>query len=157
MKGQILHLDETTGEGIVSAADGRRYPFGAYDLKGTGQIAAVGVAVDFQPHEGRAVDIYPDPGAPRPAVFHPPVVCDKSRVTAGFLAVFLGAFGAHKFYLGYKGAGVAMLLITVFGWPLLFIPSWIMGLIGLIEGVLYLLRSDTEFRDTYVTGRRAWF
>lgn len=38
---------------------------------------------------------------------------EKSKVAAGLLALFLGALGIHRFYLGYTGIGVAMLLITV--------------------------------------------
>jgi hypothetical protein len=31
------------------------------------------------------------------------------------------------------------------------------GIIGLIEGILYLTKSDDEFVATYVVGRRGWF
>ena len=33
----------------------------------------------------------------------------KSKVAAGLLAIFLGAFGVHNFYLGYTGKAVAQL------------------------------------------------
>lgn len=38
---------------------------------------------------------------------------EKSRVTAGLLAVFLGAFGMHNFYLGFSKKGMAQLLLSL--------------------------------------------
>src|SRR5690554_3028666 len=35
---------------------------------------------------------------------------NKSKTTAGLLAIFLGAFGIHKFYLGRTGMGILYLL-----------------------------------------------
>jgi hypothetical protein len=32
-----------------------------------------------------------------------------------------------------------------------------MGIIGLIEGILYLTKSDEEFVSTYITNKRGWF
>lgn len=66
----------------------------------------------------------------------------KSRVTAGILAILLGGFGAHKFYIGKTGIGIAYLLFCWTG-----IPS----IIGLIEGILYLTKTDTEFQQKYIT------
>ncbi len=37
----------------------------------------------------------------------------KSKVIAAMLAILLGCFGAHQFYLGKVGLGIAMLLITI--------------------------------------------
>lgn len=65
----------------------------------------------------------------------------KSKVTAGILAILLGAFGAHKFYLGKVGTGI---LYLVFCW------TGIVGIIGLIEGIMYLTCSDEEFQAKYV-------
>ncbi len=59
----------------------------------------------------------------------------KSKAAAGLLAIFLGAFGAHRFYLGYSGVGVTMLLLTVLSLGLL---SPITVLWGLIEGIVIL-------------------
>ena len=78
----------------------------------------------------------------------------SKKIAAGILGILLGAFGIHKFVLGYTKEGVIMLLVTVltvgFG-------GFIMGLIGLIEGVLYLTKSDEEFVATYVNSKKAWF
>ena len=66
----------------------------------------------------------------------------------------LGAFGIHKFILGYTKEGVIMLLVTVLT---LGIGGAVMGIIGLIEGILYLTKGDDEFVSTYVTGKKGWF
>lgn len=154
MKGQILHLDQGTGEGVITGADGRRYAFSAPDLRGSGQVARPGVAVDFEAEGGRAREVYPDPDAPRPALAQ---FGDKNRIVAALLAFFLGGLGIHKFYLGYNGAGMVMLLCSMLGWVLFFVPTGIIGLIALIEAVIYLTRSDAEFHERYEIGRRPWF
>lgn len=41
---------------------------------------------------------------------------NKSKVTAGLLALFLGTLGIHNFYLGHTGKAVAQLVITIIGW-----------------------------------------
>ena len=64
----------------------------------------------------------------------------KNRNTAAIFALILGGFGAHKFYLGKTFQGVLYLL---FCWT--FIP----GVLALIEGILYLLMSDAEFKKKY--------
>jgi TM2 domain-containing membrane protein YozV len=62
----------------------------------------------------------------------------KSKIVAGLLAIFLGTFGIHKFYLNQAKMG---LLYLVFFWS--FIPT----LVGFIEGLIYLLQSDERFRE----------
>ena len=70
----------------------------------------------------------------------------NKKIVAGIL---LGCWGIHKFYLGYTTAGIIMLV--------LFFVCGISGLIGLIEGILYLTKSDEEFYRTYIAGQRPWF
>jgi len=65
----------------------------------------------------------------------------KDRTTAGILALLLGGIGAHKFYLGDTGLGI---LYLCFFWT--FIPA----LVGFIEGILYLTKTDEEFQQQYV-------
>lgn len=65
---------------------------------------------------------------------------NKDRITAGILAILLGSFGAHKFYLGETGLGI---LYLCFFW------TSIPGLVGLIEGILYLVKTDEEFNEKY--------
>ena len=64
----------------------------------------------------------------------------KSKLTAGLLGIFLGGFGAHKFYLGNTGLGF---LYLIFCWT--YIPS----IVGFIEGIVYLCMSEEEFSNKY--------
>jgi len=45
----------------------------------------------------------------------------KSKIAAAVLALFLGNFGVHNFYLGYTGKAVTQLLLTILGFPLAFV------------------------------------
>lgn len=62
----------------------------------------------------------------------------KSKMAAGLLGIFLGAFGVHNFYLGNTGKAVAQLLLTVLSCGIL---SFVSGIWGLIEGILILTGS----------------
>lgn len=62
----------------------------------------------------------------------------KSKMAAGLLGIFLGAFGVHNFYLGNTGKAVAQLLISVLS---CFTLSMISGIWGLVEGILILTGS----------------
>lgn len=61
----------------------------------------------------------------------------KNKLAAALLAIFLGDFGAHKFYLGKPGVGLIYLLFFWTGIP---------AIIGFIEGILYLLSSEEDFQ-----------
>lgn len=67
-------------------------------------------------------------------------VSGKSKVTAGLLALFLGGFGAHKFYLGKTGMGI---LYLIFCWT--YIPS----ILALIEGISYFTKSDAQWAEEH--------
>lgn len=86
----------------------------------------------------------------------PPPQQSSKRVLAGVLGILLGALGIHKFVLGYPKAGVIMLLVTLLGSFVLVGPV-VMGIIGLIEGILYLTKSEADFHNTYVVGKKEWF
>ncbi len=79
------------------------------------------------------------------------------KVAAALFAFFLGAFGAHKFYLGYTKQGVIMLLIFLLGFILLGLPSVVIGIIAFIEFVVYISKSDEEFEQTYIINKKVWF
>ena len=85
-----------------------------------------------------------------------PITSDEKskKLIAGLLAIFLGSLGIHKFFLGYTKEGAITLGITVIT---CFMASPITGIIALIEGILYLTKSDEEFVQTYVRGRKGWF
>jgi TM2 domain-containing membrane protein YozV len=74
---------------------------------------------------------------------------ESKRMIAALLAFFLGAFGVHKFYLGYTKAGVIQLVLSL--------CTGLGALIGLIEFIIYLTKSDAEFIETYQVGQKEWF
>ena len=82
------------------------------------------------------------------------------RMLAGLSGATLlpGALGAHKFLLGNVPEGVIMFVVSVLG-AILYrgVPTAVMAIIGLIEGIMYLTKSDDEFNATYVAGKKKWF
>lgn len=78
----------------------------------------------------------------------------KDKLVAGLLAIFIGTLGIHKFYLGYTKSGVIMLLVSLLTFG---IGATVMAVIALIEGILYLTKSDAEFYQTYVQNNKEWF
>ena len=74
----------------------------------------------------------------------------SKKLVAGLLGILLGGFGVHKFYLGYTKEGIIQIVVT-------FVTCGAGSLVGLIEGILYLTKSDDEFVSTYVVGRKGWF
>ena len=87
---------------------------------------------------------------------------DNKKLLAGLLGIFLGSFGVHKFILGYQKEGFILAGLTVIGWitTCLFFGIFIVMAtyaVGLIEGIIYLTKSDEEFYNTYQAGRKPWF
>ncbi len=74
----------------------------------------------------------------------------EKKLVAGILGIVLGAFGVHRFYLGDVMGGIIRIVIT-------FVTCGIGGWLGIIEGIIYLTKSDEEFVQTYVDGDKAWF
>ncbi len=96
--------------------------------------------------------------APAPATeqTYPKEQTDK-KLIAGILAILLGTFGVHKFFLGYTVPGVIMLAVGLAGFFLCGFPTLAVGIVGVIEGILYLTKTDAEFVKTYVVGKKEWF
>lgn len=99
----------------------------------------------------------------------------QKKLIAGLLAIVLGSLGVHKFYLGMNTPGLIMLGANIGVWILAFLLGLItlgfgliltvplaglistaLGLLGLVEGVLYLTKSDEEFYGQYVLGKKPW-
>ena len=100
--------------------------------------------------------IYTTSNFSAPQQTYVPVPTDsKSKIAAGLLAILLGSLGIHKFYLGYTQAGVIMLLVSLLG-SIVIIGPVAMSIIGLIEGIIYLTKTDEQFYLTYVAGRKPW-
>lgn len=72
----------------------------------------------------------------------------EKKIVAGILAILLGWLGIHKFYLGYTKEGVIQIILSLL--------CGLGGIIGIIEGILYLTKSDEEFVATYITGKKGW-
>jgi TM2 domain-containing membrane protein YozV len=100
---------------------------------------------------------YPQGGGARPPG------ADK-KIAAGICGILVGGLGVHKFILGYQQEGVILLgafiasfviaMITCgIGTPLMMVP----GVIGIIEGIIYLTKSDEEFSNTYIVNKKPWF
>jgi TM2 domain-containing membrane protein YozV len=80
------------------------------------------------------------------------------KIAAGICGILLGGLGIHKFVLGYTTEAVIMLLVTIVGGILTCgISSAAVGVVGLVEGIIYLTKSDEEFVRTYVQQKRGWF
>ena len=83
---------------------------------------------------------------------------EKNKIVAGILAILLGGLGIHKFYLGYTKEGIIMLAISIGGGIFTCgLTSAAVSIIALIEGIIYLTKSDLEFEQIYVAGNKEWF
>ena len=110
----------------------------------------------------------PDPNYAAPG-YGAPLPPDRSeapskKLAAGLCGILLGGLGVHKFILGYNNAGAIMLAVSIASIvgtavtcgmtaPLMIV----MGVIGLVEGIIYLTKSDEEFYQTYMVGKKEWF
>jgi TM2 domain-containing membrane protein YozV len=72
------------------------------------------------------------------------------KTTAGICGILLGWLGVHKFILGYNTEGVIMLVLGL-------LTCGMTNIIGIIEGIIYLTKSDEDFVRTYIQGRKGWF
>lgn len=72
--------------------------------------------------------------------FGPSTSTGKNKIAAALFALFLGGFGAHKFYLGQTGMGIVYLLFFWTGIP---------ALIAFIEFILLLTMTDRKFVEKF--------
>lgn len=89
---------------------------------------------------------------------------ENKKLAAGLCALLVGTLGIHKFVLGYNTEGIIYIVafVVVFMFSIitcglgsfLFVP---LGIIPLIEGIIYLTKSDEEFYETYQKNKKAWF
>ena len=147
MRGQVLGVDTRTGDGIVTGDDGRRYSFKPADWADRGE-PAIGMYVDFEIHENRALSIFPVPGmapAPAPAPSVPAIEYnDRNKYIAALIAFVIGPLGIHRFYLGRTGSGIAMLILSCTIIGLIVSVPW-----AFIDMIRYLIMSDREFATRY--------
>jgi TM2 domain-containing membrane protein YozV len=95
----------------------------------------------------------------------------SKKIAAGICGILLGSLGIHKFILGLNGAGIIMLVVTLVSLLIGSIAGAfsggigcicgfggsIMSIIGLIEGIIYLTKSDDEFHRIYAIEKKEWF
>ena len=79
-----------------------------------------------------------------------PIQQENKRVIAGIFGLLLGGLGIHKFILGYTKEGIIQIVISI-------VTCGIGGIIPFVEGILYLVKSDEEFYQTYQVGKKGWF
>ena len=80
----------------------------------------------------------------------------NKRIIAAALALFLGCFGAHKFYLGVNKVGIIYLLICILG-SFILVGPMIIFVFCIIDIVKYLKCTPEEFEQVYVIGKKEWF
>lgn len=92
----------------------------------------------------------PDAAQTPPAIAQPPTAqplppppqaaaaAPKSKMVAALLGIFVGAFGVHRFYLGYNPIGIAQLVLGVLGFVTCGITTLASAVWGLVEGIMIL-------------------
>lgn len=147
MRGQVLGVDPRTGEGIVAGQDGQRYRFAPEDWAHRGE-PAIGIEVDFEAANDRALSVFPMPTASGPRRAAPPatvvVANDRNKYVAAVMAFVIGTLGIHRFYLGRTGSGIIMLVLSITVVGLVISAPW-----ALIDMIRYLVMSDEEFAARY--------
>ena len=73
----------------------------------------------------------------------------EKKLITGLFAILLGSFGVHKFYLGYTKEGIIQIVLSI--------ACGVGTVIGIIEGIIYLTKTDEEFVETYVNNEKHWF
>ncbi len=74
---------------------------------------------------------------------------ENKKMICGILAIVIGGLGIHKFLLGYTKEGILQILLSLL--------CGVGAIIALIEGIIYLTKSDEEFYQTYQVGHKGWF
>lgn len=157
MKGTVLDYSIQNNAGVIKGDDGFRYTFSGSDWH-LDAIPKPGISVDFEIHGTNAIGIYINSlGEAHCATASGSI----DKTTAGLLALFLGAFGAHKLYMGRTGPALVYLLTNTVGlmftWIFLFLPNLTLVILAVIEAVIYLTMTDEDFEQTYVLGKKPWF
>ena len=182
MTGHILDISLQENSGVISGSDGVRYHFDRSDWRGD-RLPARGMTVNFEAEGNCARNAYPALSSR---------AGQKSRIATGWLAIIVGGFGIHKFYLGFIGPGLVYVFTNIIGVcflgygihnliersnafmilslggvfsflvisiiPLVFFMILIiLRIIAIIEGIIYLKKSDEEFDRVYTIEKRKWF
>jgi TM2 domain-containing membrane protein YozV len=79
---------------------------------------------------------------------------NSKKILAGLMGILFGGLGIHKFVLGFSGTGAIMLCVSVLSCGF---GAAVMGPVGLIEGIMYLTKSDADFYQQYIVEKKQWF
>lgn len=169
MKGTLQDFSVAENRGWIAADDGNRYSFQGPEWKGTG-LPMSGNRVDFELLGDAAISVAPELAASAPAApalpqspaggSAPPMTGTNKpdKTTVGICALLLGSLGIHKFLLGFQTEGIIMLAVTLgAGMFTCGVSSIVVGIVGLIEGIIYLTMSEQDFDRTYIQGKKKWF
>ena len=72
------------------------------------------------------------------------------KLAAGLCGILIGSLGIHRFILGDSTGGLIRIAITV-------VTCGVGGIIGFIEGIIYLTKSDDDFYQEYGVNKKGWF
>lgn len=136
MKGNILSFDRATNKGKIAGFDGARYTFVKQDWESTDKKPKVGAEVDFEVDELDGVNVA------KSIVMLGSAEAPTSRTVYILVAIFLGYLGIHNFIAGYKGKGLAQLLITLLSFFIFAIFVWIWAVIEAI-----VVKEDANGQD----------
>jgi TM2 domain-containing membrane protein YozV len=75
---------------------------------------------------------------------------ESKRVLCGVLGILIGGIGIHRFMLGDTTGGILRIVISI-------VTCGVGSLIGFIEGIIYLTKTDEQFVKEYQEGKKAWF
>jgi len=153
----------------------QRGPFPKEQLPAQGLRPETMVWADGMPQWQRA-DSVPDlaplfsPAAPQPAGYAAPTAspvqyaailgspnpssASSTKLAAGLCGILIGGLGVHKFIIGATTAGVITLVVSLVTCG---VGAVVFHIIGIIEGITYLTKSDEEFYQTYMVQKKAWF
>ena len=82
----------------------------------------------------------------------------SKRLSSGLLGLFLGAFGAHKFILGYTKEGLIYLGVSIIGGIITCGGALaVTSILALIESIMLLTKTPEEFKRMYIDNKKGWF
>ncbi len=81
-----------------------------------------------------------------------PAISDAAskKLAAGLCGILISGLAVHKFILGYTTTAIIQIVLT-------FVTCGLFGIVGIIEGIIYLTKSDEEFYHTYIASKKEWF
>ncbi len=90
------------------------------------------------------------PGYPPGLPGSVPPDANSKKILAGIMGIIFPFLGVHRFILGDVAGGILRIVISVF-------TCGVGAIIGIIEGIIYLTKTDQEFYQIYMVDKKAWF